>query len=132
MKEREGERLPWDKKKIALLLLFLLGLLLVFFTAKSIFLDEPPTDSSSAKTVRGVKVEGPKDNNFSSGSGDSGVSVNLEEKVEDIKSEIDNINVAEVASSSPQIQKILQDIKSLKDYPSSAARQTCENICKNL
>jgi len=29
-------------------------------------------------------------------------------------------------------EKLLQDIKSIKDYPASTARQTCENICKNL
>lgn len=129
MKDRE-ERLPWDKKKIALLLLFLLGTLLIFVTAKSIFLDQASEDNESLKKVRGVQIKDPKV--FTGGPETQRPSINLEEKVEDIKTQVESVQVSEVASSSPQIQKILNDIKSLKDYPSSTARQACENICKNL
>ncbi|KKR76421.1 MAG: hypothetical protein UU21_C0010G0004 [Candidatus Levybacteria bacterium GW2011_GWA2_40_8] len=128
---KDKESLPWDKKKIALLLLFLLGLLLLFITAKSIFLDKSSEDSSSSKTVRGTRIEDPVVDSFGS-SENIRPAVDLEEKIGDIKSEIENIDVSEIASSSPQIQKIIQDIKSIKDYPASTARQTCENICKNL
>jgi len=131
MKDRVEEALPWDKKKILILLLFLLGLLLLFVTAKSIFLDKPSEDLTSSKTVRGVKIQDPSVNSSFEGLGGP-ASVGLEDKVEDIKAQIESVDVGEIASSSPQIQKILQDIKSIKDYPASTARQTCENICKNL
>ena len=90
--------------------------------------------------VKGVSVT--KDN--SSGSADdkkpsslsnfspANIRSDIQSKVDVIKQQITNLDPAEVASSSPQVQKILNDFKSLQDYPKNQAKEMCENICKNL
>jgi hypothetical protein len=35
----------------------------------------------------------------------------------------------EVASSSPQVQKILNDIKALQQYPANQIKDLCRKIC---
>ena len=56
----------------------------------------------------------------------------IEEKLEEVKKEINTLNVAEIASSSPQVKKILQDLKFLQDYPGNQAREMCLKICSSL
>lgn len=56
----------------------------------------------------------------------------IEEKLEEVKSEVQSIDVAEIASSSPQIQKVLQDLKALQGYPKSQVKQLCQNICNSF
>jgi predicted RNA-binding protein with EMAP domain len=38
----------------------------------------------------------------------------------------------EVASSSPQIQKVLNDIQGIKNLPADQARNTCMKICSGI
>lgn len=118
--------MPWDKKKIVLACLFLLGAILLLITIKTVFFD---TDEGS-KMVKGIKTEKPR-NAFEDIEAPD-INGGLEDRVELIKDDLENVDVEEIASSSPQIQKILNDIKSIKDLPSSTARQTCENLCKNF
>lgn len=54
------------------------------------------------------------------------------DKLESIKEEIGKLDVKDIASSSPQVQKVLQDIQSLQQYPRNQAKEMCENICKGL
>ena len=129
MKERDTEREPWDKKKIVLACLFLLGVALLFFTLKSVLLDDGGT---TKKDTRGIKTEKLTTQDAFEGVETPQFSIDLEEKGGLIKEDLDSVDVEEIASSSPQIQKILNDIKTLKDLPSSTARQTCENLCKNF
>jgi hypothetical protein len=62
--------------------------------------------------------------------------VNLESKVESsvsqIKDNIVNLDPEEVASSSPQIQKVLRDIQGIRDLPADKARNTCMRICSGI
>lgn len=56
----------------------------------------------------------------------------IEEKLEEVKSEVQSIDVAEIASSSPQIQKVLQDLKALQGYPKSQAHELCQKMCSSF
>jgi hypothetical protein len=38
----------------------------------------------------------------------------------------------EIASSSPQMQKILNDIKSLEQYPANQAKEFCRQIYEKI
>lgn len=53
----------------------------------------------------------------------------IQEKLGDLKKEVDKLNVVEVATASPQIQKIINDLNSLKDYPVNEAKEICRQIC---
>jgi len=52
----------------------------------------------------------------------------IQKRISQVKNEADNLSITEIASSSPQIQKILNDIKSLQNYPGNKAREICENF----
>lgn len=53
----------------------------------------------------------------------------IQEKLGELKKEVDKLNIAEVATASPQIQKIISDLNSLKDYPVNEAKELCRQIC---
>ena len=56
----------------------------------------------------------------------------VENKLNDLKKEVNNINVVEVATSTPAVKKVLNDIKSLENLPQSQAKDACFKICNGL
>lgn len=56
----------------------------------------------------------------------------LEKQIESIKKETGNINIEEIASSSSQVQKIINDIKNLQNLPKDKAKEACYKICSGL
>lgn len=56
----------------------------------------------------------------------------LEKQIESIKKEVNAINIDEIASSSPQIQKIINDVGSLEKLPQSQLKDACFKICSGL
>ena len=132
MEEIKSEESHWDKKKIigALLALVILG-----FVVKVFALNAHKTNVEvSRPAVKGVTVEGV------SNSGDKPTptppSFNpqkiLQQKLEEIKAEVQSINIAEIASSSPQVQKALNDLKALEAYPKNQAKDLCQKICSSF
>lgn len=61
-----------------------------------------------------------------------GVRAAVENQLNSIKQEASKINVEEVATSSPQVKKVINDIKSLENYPANQARNFCERICNSF
>ena len=115
----------WNRKRVSIAV-FLLALLLTggyFF--KTRILDE--TQLQPAKSVEGIST---KDETVEL----PGINVQeaVREKIESIRQEVSAMNVMEVASSSPQVQKILNDIKSLQGYPENQIKEICNNICSRL
>jgi len=53
----------------------------------------------------------------------------VKEKIDSLKQEVSNLDIVEIASSSPQMQKILNDIKSLEQYPTNQLKEICKKIC---
>lgn len=111
----------WNKKRIfaALLLIILLVAGVYFFKSRLLDLNLSPT------SVKGISSEEKKEKE------DFQIDIQgaVKEKIESLKQEVSSLNIMEVASSSPQIQKIINDIKSLEQYPTNQARELCKQIC---
>lgn len=56
----------------------------------------------------------------------------IQEKLETIKKEITSINIQDIASSSPQFQKIVNDLQSLQQYPRNELKDICTKVCGGL
>ncbi len=123
----------WNKTRI-FSALFLVTLLAVggYFVLKTQVLDMmlSPKD---VKSVKGISSQGEVKNNekddIDKKNGDTGIEGTIKEKFEDLKKEASSLNIAEIASSSPQIQKIISDIKSLEEYPVNQVKEICRQIC---
>lgn len=118
----------WDAKKI------LAGLLLFAIIAlsfKTFVLDKKSSkvlDSKSA-SVQGTRTsETPTPTPASS----EVIKKNIETKLTDLKKEVNNINVVEIATSTPAVQKVLNDLKNLQSIPQSQAKQACFQVCNGL
>ena len=123
-KEKKSE-VEYDKKKIILFVVVAVFAIFILLQAKSYILGDTNTEVSkinSEKKVKGIAApEIPND-----------VRESFQNKITEIKDSAENLDLVEVASSSPQVQKIINDIKSLKDLPKSQLKQTCEKVCGSL
>lgn len=117
----EEEAQPWDKQKIFVALLTVLVLFFAFLYFKEKFL--PPTTAVEGTSI----TENPKIPQSS-----QIVSDKIQANIDKLKQNVNDLNVAEIASSSPQVQKIIGDIKALQNYPQSQAREACQKICQGL
>lgn len=128
MEEIRSEE-SWNKKRIfaAFFLIILLAIGGYFFKTKI-------TDGKSSfpqgilKSVKGtssVKEEDKKQEK------NLGINVQkaVQEKINSLKQEVYGLDIMEIASSSPQVQKILNDIKALEQYPVNQAQEICKKIC---
>jgi hypothetical protein len=117
------EKQELDKKKIILfsfgvILLLVMGLIvkqMMFAGARSV-----PVRTS----VKGAETQIPNPV--------SDIRSNIQNQIDSLKNEAQNINVVDMATSSPQVQKVINDLKAIQDYPKNQLRQTCEKICSGL
>jgi len=58
--------------------------------------------------------------------------VNLTEKLEEIKSQVNQLDVKDLAQSSPQYQKLMQDLQGLSELPKNQVKEACYNVCKSF
>lgn len=124
--EKEDDGLVWDKRRIIIAFALVAFVLFGLRQAKGMFF--PNTNILGESTVKKAsEIEKPE-------VGGPGVDLesNLTSKFDDIKENIVNLDPEEIASSSPQIQKVLKDIEGLKDLPSDQARNTCMKICSGI
>ncbi len=110
----------WDLKKI------ILGIIIVVILVGSLYLvkDKVEKNLTSPKKPLG-QVEGARISKEIVGD-------DVKEKLEMIKREIANLNAIDMASSSPQVKKIIKDLQNLKQYPSTQIKDLCQNMCKSL
>lgn len=114
----------WDIKKILIaLILFVILVVLV----KAFILDNKPVLSS-----RTIGVEGVTNKVVSTPAPALEIKKSVESKLNELNREVNNINVVEIATSTPAVQKILNDLKNLQSLPQSQAKQTCLQICNGL
>lgn len=119
----QEEETVWDKKKIFIalfVLLFLFGGL--GYTARPYLNDLLQTNTLVSQQT---KVEGAKTQAVPQPQA-------LQEKIAEIKETINNLDAGEIASSSPQVQKVMRDIKGLQDYPRNQAKEMCQQVCSRL
>lgn len=131
----------WDKKKIFIALCGLIFVVFLIYTANNYFSFnlqfKDIENSSKSGKVAGDKTynieskisDYPKPNiNFST----EKIQEGAQERLNTIKKQVEQLSISDIASSSPQVQKVIKDLESLQNYPKDQAKQMCENICKNL
>lgn len=117
---RDEDLRPWDRKKIMLAFLVLIcSFFALFYFKDSIF----PQNNVDVKGVRDQVVQ---NQNVSEATQRAG------KRIEDIRESVNNLNVVDIATSSPQIQKVINDIKALESLPKNQAKGACERICSQL
>ncbi|MBP9719034.1 MAG: hypothetical protein KBD46_01060 [Candidatus Levybacteria bacterium] len=119
------EESQWSKKKIAIGVIILGLVLFVGYQNRERILSynkQPIRAVAGVETV--VKQESNKTVVLPS--------FDIQEKIETITQQVSNLDVSEVAASSPQIQKVLKDMESLKNIPQDQAKDACLNICRSL
>lgn len=112
----------WDIKKLILVSLFLAGILAVFLFFKFYFF------ADSNKALKEVKGQESRSRVINT----DNIQEAVKGQMDSIKEQAENINITDIATSSPQVQKIIKDIQALENYPSNQARSMCENLCKSL
>ena len=120
-KEPEADY-EWDKKRIAIFVLFSAIIILGALELKRIFL--PNTSILGASVEKPVEKPSVKPPSFNFSSVESAIS--------DIKENVESLDAEEIASSSPQIQKVLRDIQGIKDLPANQAREMCLKVCSGI
>lgn len=135
MQKVEFSQQSWDKKKIFLTVVALAVLAVVGVVLKNYLLDSkgsnlnsPPNTQSS---VKGSSVSPTPTVTITLPSVQS-ISQEALGNINNIKQEINKLNVQELATSSPQIQKIVNDIKSLPNIPGQQAKDICLKVCSGL
>lgn len=119
----------WSRKRIAIgvvLLVVLGGLFLYAAKSYGLFAN---SSQGPGKVVSGISTKKDKPERKKATIPSK---TDVEEGLESIKQDIQTLSLEEIASSSPQVQKVLQDIQSLQNLPQNQVKQACENICKNL
>ncbi len=116
----------WNKKRVFATSFILLALIIAGFFLKTKILDSKSSSPlNSLKSVKGTtsaKLENSQDKDFN-------IQEAVREKINSLKQEVSRLNIVEVASSSPQVQKIINDIKSLEQYPGNQAKEICKKVC---
>ncbi len=118
----------WDIKKIltAIILLVILG-----FSFRTFVLNKKASNASpnASRSVQGVSTQAtPSVPPISTDT----LKTTVQTSLGNLRNEVNNINVTEIATSTPAIQKVISDIKNLQNYPQSQAKQACLQICNGL
>jgi predicted PurR-regulated permease PerM len=120
-KVKEEDKDQWDRKKILLAVITLSLIIFIALSLKTIFLPDEFSKTPKA-SVQGTSTRVAPPN----------IKEGVQKKIEELKQNAEEISIADVASSSPQVQKVINDLKSLQNYPSSQIKQACEKICSGL
>ena len=130
MKEVEFQE-TWNKKRIFITSLFIVLLISIGLELKGGMVSSLLSNKnarSPSTSVKGLTIyENPNKSEFTPDIGST-----IQQKLESIKQDAENVNISEIATSSPQVQKIINDIKNLQSFPSNQLKDVCLNICKGL
>lgn len=116
------EEYEWDKRRIAIFLLSLTIVIIVGIEIKKTFF--PNTNilgASVKKSVEKPNIEPPRLNLSQ-----------INSTIDNVKKNVESLDAEEIASSSPQIQKVLRDIQGIKDLPANQAREMCLKVCSGI
>jgi ABC-type transport system involved in cytochrome bd biosynthesis fused ATPase/permease subunit len=115
----------WNKKKIIITAIILALLIAGGFYLRIRILGQ--NSSQMAESVKGAATQEVSVQDIK-----EGVQEAVKEKIDNLKAQVSNLNVSEIASSSPQVQKIINDIKSLGQYPANQAKEFCKQIYEKI
>ncbi len=115
----------WNKKRVLIGLLVLIMLLAGLIGFKTFVLDK---NAASAPSVKGAAVS----SDLNQQSPLPNIKTNVADQINTLQKEASNINLTDIATSSPQVQKVINDLKSLQDLPRNQAKDYCQQICNSL
>jgi hypothetical protein len=122
--KKEEKNEEWDIRRILITLFFLVVCILVVLEVKRMLLPNAKILPSSKDIVVEVKKPDLKP--------PVNVQSAVDSKISQIKDSISGIDAEEIATSSPQIQKVLRDIQGIKNLPADKAKDQCLKICSGL
>lgn len=127
MSELEQKEEVWDLRKIFTLLL---AVGLIAFGVKTFILDTNTKEINNVETqIEGVSA---KETPIPEILPKQEIQKNVQNKIIELREEVNKINIVEIATSTPAVQKVLNDIKNLQNLPQSQAKQACFKICEGL
>lgn len=134
MKELKPIEESWNKKRIIIGLFFLFTAMAGLTVFKVLVLDQNQNSPQNLVKKTATAVEGASTsvNTSNNDSAISGLKTNIQDQLNTIKQEASNINLTDIATSSPQVQKVIDDIKSIQNLPRSQAKSFCEQVCSGL
>lgn len=124
------EEETWDKKKIIVGILIaglVVGIVLHFL--QPLINDDQRSRAQlynkvgNTKEVAGVSTS--KSGSFTAVGG-------VQSSIDSIQEQITQLDVTEIASSSPQMQKIIKDIQSIQQFPRNQAKEMCQQVCNRF
>lgn len=125
--KEEKENVVWDKKKIIVFSIIVVLLIGIGFEIKTLMLGQDYSISPQKSTPLKTQVQGVENKDLS-----VDIKQGIQESINNLKTEAQNIDLQEVATSSPQVQKVINDLKSLQDLPKTQIKSACEKICGSL
>lgn len=124
--KKDEDGLEWDKKKVGIFAIIATVIVIAGVELKGTFYDKNKNVLGDAVRNKPVSLERP----------DVKVPIDLSaelgSKVSEIKKNIEGLDANEIASSSPQIQKLLNDMSKLQDLPANQVKETCQKICSGI
>jgi hypothetical protein len=124
-KKEEDNDWQWDRKRLFILAIVLFVLVIGFLEFKDKILPENSSilgESAKIEEVEKPQIKTPQIN----------FSRDVESVLGEVKNSIENLSPEEVASSSPQVQKVLKDIEQIKNLPANQARDACMKLCSSI
>ncbi len=134
MKELKPIEESWNKKRIIIGLVFLFAAVAGLTAFKILVLDKNQNFPQNLALKNSKSVEGANTNvnSLTQDNTASNLKTNIQDQLNTIKQEASGINLAEIATSSPQVQKVIDDIKSIQNLPRNQAKDFCEQVCSGL
>lgn len=109
----------WNKKRIIIAIILLILFMVGGYILKTHFLPEIKRSVEGISTEESVVQPAFRIN----------IQEAVREKINRIKQDVSGLDVMEIASSSPQVQKILNDIRALEQYPTNQLKEICRKVC---
>lgn len=139
MEKLEPEE-SWNKKRIFVTLFVIIILLAGAFGIKNFVLGNNSSSRESPiinalKSIKGAATQeelNTQAKKINPPAVDLPVQKIIQDQLGAIQQEVKNLNVTDIASSSPQVKKIIEDLQSLQDYPKNQAKDACIKICSGL
>ncbi|MBF8249742.1 MAG: hypothetical protein HW400_343 [Candidatus Levybacteria bacterium] len=113
----------WNKKRIFIAIILLALLIIGGYFFKTRALGE--NLFRQVKSVKGISSQ----KQIAEPAFNLNIQDTVKEKINSLKQEVAGLDIIEIASSSPQVQKILNDVKSLEQYPTNQLKEICRKIC---
>jgi len=122
-KRRNGER-PGGYVGGLLAILLIIGIFfgIKYFSGDAGKVAGVNTDTKKEQETLQVEKQKAKEN----------VKNQLNDRLEKIKSDIDDLSIVDVTSQSPQVQKIVRDLQALQNLPKDQVKKSCEQICQSF